>query len=356
MSKFIVKMRNTKTYEPVYENISDYKDLVKRLVSKRPYMFMGVKNKNTKVIDDYFIDRNGKPSFTINANGKWTLKKDFTALSVEDYITYDEIPLAAMISMSSHTPFINNGNRNNEGEVGKTYEKEGVYIGCVGSRLEKAGVMEHKFLLEHPAQKDTQVDAMYREFFKGGEVVLDLKGGFRLNKDRYTKRMRMTIEPFLDDAQARGVSSQKNVFVRIVGLGLGVWTPGYGSLSQRDFEHNSKQLANLMMGIYHDYVKECPLIKNIEFVWSPYEKKTYTIHNTTFTLLSGEGNPADPVPEGCLLVAQFAWDGGSYVGNEYWGKHLDASGDPAAMCCSAMPELAVPEYNPGMFDHVRIYG
>ena len=79
-----------------------------------------------------------------------------------------------MISMSSYTPFINNGDRFNEGRLGQRglYEPTGVYIGCVGARFEKPGVMEHKFLVKPAqvdahAQQDTQVDAMYRNFFKG---------------------------------------------------------------------------------------------------------------------------------------------------------------------------------------------
>ena len=46
-----------------------------------------------------------------------------------------------------------------------------------------------------------------------------------------------------------------------------------------------------------------------------------------------------------LVVAMFAWDGNSYVGNEYWQGLLSASGDPAAACCSNIPELLNPDIN-----------
>jgi len=47
-----------------------------------------------------------------------------------------------------------------------------------------------------------------------------------------------------------------------------------------------------------------------------------------------------------LVVAMFAWDGNSFVGNEYWNGMLSASGDPAAACCSNIPELLNPDVNP----------
>ena len=53
-------------------------------------------------------------------------------------------------------------------------------------------------------------------------------------------------------------------------------------------------------------------------------------------------DPFAPLPENKkekLVVAMFAWDGNSYVGNEYWNGMLSASGDPAAACCSLIPEV-----------------
>ena len=47
-----------------------------------------------------------------------------------------------------------------------------------------------------------------------------------------------------------------------------------------------------------------------------------------------------------LVVSMFAWGGNSYIGNEYWSGYLAASGDPAAGCCSNIPELLNPDIKP----------
>ncbi|MDA9573578.1 DUF4804 domain-containing protein, partial [Rickettsiales bacterium] len=56
----------------------------------------------------------------------------------------------------------------------------------------------------------------------------------------------------------------------------------------------------------------------------------------------------------CELCVNFAWDGGSYVGNEYWENKLSASGDPAAACCSSIVISMNPEYNRAFLDKLNI--
>ena len=319
-------------------------DLAARLLTKRPLCFYGQKDK--------FTARSGATGTGLNA----LLEQE----GAENYLTYDEIQLAAMLSISCFTPFVNAGGRFNSGEAATTpHVTEGVYVGCVGARFEKPGVMEHRYLAES-FEPTSATEALIRSFLVGDSTqTLRLGPEYTLHLAGYRKRMRMTIEPFLEDAQRRGEQAgNRPVYVRIVGLGLGVWSP--------PGEGVNKKLAECMMEIYRLYIRQrCPLIQNVEFLWSPLAPASVPVVEESGgcqfrfnpSTVEHGGEPAAPLPESCrdhLLVAQFAWDGGAYVGNEFWDGKLTDSGDPAAVCCSALAALATPERNPAAFAPERM--
>ena len=151
------------------------------------------------------------------------------------YMTYDEIKLAALLQVSSFVKPINSGNRHNRGVAnhGQPQDLEAVYVGVVGARLKKAGVMEAEEMIVDTKNPDTQISPiceLFQRFYKsrmGNESesnkFLDLPKGKNFNALIYRERISISAETFLLEANERGRLKNSGVHVVVVGLGLGVW-------------------------------------------------------------------------------------------------------------------------------------
>ena len=94
----------------LYENMTE-REFLHRLVLKRPLSFMGSA--------DETIARDGRrvPS----ASRKWRLvgtQHEEAPLLLQDYLSYDEMAISALIGVSSPTYFINSGSRTNMARIG----------------------------------------------------------------------------------------------------------------------------------------------------------------------------------------------------------------------------------------------
>lgn len=334
-----------------------------RLLTKRPLMFM--------TANDYYLLRDGTThgSGGFESIGKTTQK---APLILADYISYDEMQIAALIGVSVPTYFINDGNRNNQGKKARanSHEKEGVYVGLVGARFERPGLMEWQHMIITPAlQPNNSLLSLWSTFYglpfaTFEQAAADTTGRFIPLPDGtgyfdgaiYKERMKLVIEPFLRDAHTRGIAAHKKVYVHMVGLGLGVW-------------QKIPQQAPLMLEVFADLIRSIDLsaIADINFSWFPAnaqscggitDKKIFKTEDNTIKIHFSKRNPADKLrgkDASKLLVACYAWDGNSYPGNEYWDGALSASGDPAAACCSTIPELQNPEINPYLLQRIVVY-
>lgn len=332
-----------------------------RLLTKRPLMFMTHSDK-------YLLRDGTQGSGGFEAIGT---PAEQPPLVLEDYLSYDEMQVAALLGVSTPTFFINNGNRNNKGTVDAagTYEESGIYAGLVGARFEKPSLMEWQHMIVTPQQNTPEhgygkntpsinhaslLLSLWQQFYNEtfptfDQAAADTSGRYiQINRSMYLdsavykKRLQRVIEPFLLDANRRGKDKKKKVYCHAVGLGLGVW-------------QRSTQQARLMLEVYADLLEKYAFayISDIDFSWFPKECQTAATlkqlasHPTVKTQFS-QRNPADKLTgehAGKLLVAMYAWDGNAYPGNEYWDCYLNASGDPAAACCSTIAELQNPLIN-----------
>lgn len=223
-----------------------YKDMtllqfIDRLLSKRAVLFM-------EAVDNYML-LNGT-----SGRGKWETigsAKETPPLVLENCLSYDEIKLSALLSVSSHSYFINDGDRNNCGvfEENRTkVEENGVIIGLIGPRLEKPEVMEYREIVVTEEQNThrygygiTFVPTLQQNFsgFYGGycdtydriletikstpERFFELENGKYFDKLMYERRIAISIDTFLIEANDRSKKENKMAYIHVVGLGLGVW-------------------------------------------------------------------------------------------------------------------------------------
>ena len=90
--------------------------------------------------------------------------------------------------------------------------------------------------------------------------------------------------------------------------------------------------------------KAIPFIKHAEFSWIPATPGSpltngQILPETDIMISFSRDDPFQEKNKKFLKVAMYAWDGNAFPGNEYWCGVLSASGDPAAACCSQIPQL-----------------
>lgn len=180
----------------------------------------------------------------------------------------------------------------------------------------------------------------------------------------------------LMEAESRGEENGRNVFVNVVGCGLGVWKvsphqPDVYILTflERIRAFLKKDLLNHVTDVNFAYIKTSPGItalftNSAEQTDSPVEKRIFfeskrhpkgginvqMENREPSAKLTGEH-------EGKLLVITYPWDGNAHPGNEFWLGSLTGSGDPAAACSTQVAELHNAHINPAVSGYnARVVG
>jgi len=324
---------------------------------------------------------------------------------LHEYLSYDEMAVAALLGLSSPTQCINDGGRGNRGLWRRGAEQRAVYIGQVGCRFEKSDRMDWRHMVfinkdeRNGNDKGYAADpcvGVFEKLYLGNDDDLnrleDENPPTHFRQNVYAQRCELLAETLLFEANRRGAEAGQDVCAVTVGLGLGVWAGNLKNIpaSQKDAEEDTGRMANVdcLKEIYMKAFLKCLAIhsqsgalnniKAFEFNFGFNEmfsnhpemldllkKHGATItqprmkHSQDYLKINGievfftvkncrrNGNPfaPSPVSQGKLIVANYAWDSNSYPGNEiHWGM-LSASGDPAAWCCSTMGRAGNPEIN-----------
>lgn len=346
-------------------------EFLERLCSKRPLMFM---NPN----DDYMLRNNEQHYNTKDTKRDFITFKDNEML--ENYISYDEMQIGALLSISGPSFFVNDGAKDNRGKLQTTpFEKEAVIAGSVGCRFERPGVMEYQHMLITKTQ-NTKLNGYgannslgvsmdpwckfygvdhFPTFEEVQKILKTEEGKLRyvkiendayLDVEVYKKRLRLSIEPFLKDIDLRAHLAKKKAYVRLTGLGLGVWAIDRAKQTELMFEvvKNILQESNFnnVSNIDFMYVGK----KGTKYQWPIMNGKMIDVEctqNTTSTKLPQEH-------EDKLLGSNYAWDGASFPGNEYWIGALNASMDPATASACQIKDLHNIYVNPYLKQNIKM--
>ena len=229
----------------------DPTEFVTRLLTKTPLAF---DDENAQA-----LLRDGKPFDYVSEDfGEIGSRKRSEALRLADYLSHDEMQIAALLGVSSPTRFINDGARNNAGRPSGVFdhatgtyddhEAYGIYVGHAGARFARpsrfAGpsMMECQFMLVArslntpengyglPYQygfkanpKFAMWEEFYGEYFKTYFEAADdadsgtipsrfvaVNAGY-LDTKVYKERLRVVIEPYLAEMNKRGEARGKSL-------------------------------------------------------------------------------------------------------------------------------------------------
>jgi hypothetical protein len=349
---------------------------VSRLLTKRPLAFLGG--------GDSYLLRSGERG----AGGFESVggPDERPPLTLQNLLSYDEMAISALLGVSVPTHFINAGSRGNEARCGEpnSFEPRGIYVGLVGARFERPEVMEWRHLLVTEDQNtpakgygptadpDAPATRLLRAWarFYGRETLptfaeakadtseryLPYGRGGLFDTQAFKARLRVSVEAYLRDADERAREEGRPAYVHAVGLGLGVW------------KIHPRQAA-LSVEVYADVLRERRLIHlaDLDFSWfgdpadcgGVADGELFRAGDNEVRIHFSKRDPAAKLTgddAGKLLVAMYAWDSNAFPGNEYWLRQLSASGDPAAACCSTIPQLQNPDVNPRVSgDHALVF-
>tara|TARA_R110002110_G_scaffold415609_1_gene651418 strand:+ start:219 stop:1724 length:1506 start_codon:yes stop_codon:yes gene_type:complete len=369
------KRHGSQIEKDLYKNIL-LDEFISRLLIKRPFVFMGE--------SDYYQLQDGQTGMGhFDSIGQPQEEAPFI---LKDYLSYDEMQIAALITVATPSFFVNKGHKTNKGIPGEpdSFEKQGLIVGTVGTRFERPNLNEYAHILitreqntfengygKHANKQQKEKHRYFAQYYHQGEFddyyfpsyeeaeadtenkYIALNNDVYINAAVYKRRIRAVIEPFLVSANEFGQKNDRHVFVEASRIGLGVWAI------------DATKQAPLQLEVYAEILSEVPLPaitdinfgrfkNNSEVIWQGLLKAySFEVCGNNINIHHIERSPLEKLPlphHDKVLVTNYAWDGNAFPGNEYWlGKrYFAASSDPAAACCTQICELQNPLINPNI--------
>ena len=164
--------------------------LITRMLSKRPLAFLDA--------DDQFALATGERGVGKDLFPRIGTSSERAPLVLKDYLSYDEMEVAALLGVAVPTFLISDGARGNRAMLGGpgTFEPEAVIIDQVGCRFERAGLMDWRHMVVTPEQNtpaNGYGSPSHPSFRRNG--MLDLFASLYLGTDQSVESPLMSIAP-----------------------------------------------------------------------------------------------------------------------------------------------------------------
>lgn len=407
-------IRTNDRYIPHLGGVADIGQMVKRLIYNRPLAFVG-RNNSSKNVGTPNMIAPGNPNALDHIGGlfepyvKNGPEEKYELISLAALVgCWSLTPIVhSGIKSLPHISKPNdlnerrlreekffNGNKNNG-----NFNTEAYVCGLVGARFEKSNQMEDAYIRE-TAAKNNPIHRGLRTLFEE-RIGLNNKykhtyGGSQsaINKHNlYRERIRFTFELFLGQCFNIAITKKEKLCPVFTGLGGGVWVQGSG-MSNSDINNIIEDVILSILTDNQHYLEVFPAIRISSIISYPdilgddmesglpiqqlrlgsVSEEFNTKYRTNYSnLINGNlkifhthynnNSPQSFFTQeelnqliGIDNVRQaflFAWDGNSFVGNEYWYKDMSGSGDPLTVSSCCIGQLCNPFINHSMLDRIE---